>query len=85
MQITSVRVKKIEKENSRMKATASVVLDDCFKVRDIRIIEGEEGLFIAMPSRKLEEGKYRDVAHPTNPETRDVFSKAILDEYNKLD
>ena len=82
MKITSVKVRKIEKEGSRMKGIASVVLDDQFAVKDIRIIEGEKGLFIAMPSRKYPNGEYRDVAHPINAETRSMFEKAILDEYN---
>ena len=81
MKITSVKVRKIEKEGSRMKGIASVVLDDHLAVKDIRIIEGENGLFIAMPSRKYPNGEYRDVAHPINAETRAMFEKAILDEY----
>ena len=82
MKITSVTVKKIDKENSRMKGIASVLLDDCFAVHDIRIIEGDNGLFIAMPSRKTSTGGYRDIAHPINPETRALFEEAILEAYN---
>ena len=85
MKITSVTVRKIEKENSRMKGIASVLLDDSFAVHDIRIIEGDNGLFIAMPSRKTPTGGYRDIAHPINPEVRKMFEEAILDEYNKED
>ena len=83
MKITSVTVKKIEKENSRMKGIASVVLDECFAVHDIRIIEGDNGLFIAMPSRQTSTGGYRDIAHPINAETRKMFEDAIFEEYNK--
>ena len=83
MKITSVNVRKIEKEGSRMKGIASVLLDDSFAVHDIRIIEGEKGLFIAMPSKKTPTGDYRDIAHPINPEVRKMFEEAILDEYNK--
>ncbi|MBE6153404.1 MAG: septation regulator SpoVG [Firmicutes bacterium] len=83
MKITSVTVRKIEKENSRMKGIASVLIDDSFAVHDIRIIEGDNGLFIAMPSRKTPTGGYRDIAHPINPEVRKLFEQAILDEYNK--
>ena len=83
MKITSVTVRKIEKENSRMKGIASVLIDDSFAVHDIRIIEGDNGLFIAMPSRKTPTGGYRDIAHPINPEVRKMFEEAILDEYNK--
>ncbi len=81
MKITSVNVRKIEKEESRMKGIASVVLDDSFAVHDIRIIEGENGLFIAMPSRKTATGGYRDIAHPINPEVRSMFEEAILEAY----
>lgn len=83
MQITSVTVKKFEKEGSRMKGIASVLLDDSFAVHDIRIIEGDSGLFIAMPSRKTATGGYRDIAHPINPDVRKQFEDAIIDAYNK--
>ncbi|NLL45026.1 MAG: septation regulator SpoVG [Mollicutes bacterium] len=83
MEITSVNVRKVEKEGSRMKGIASVLLDDCFAVHDIRIIQGDNGLFIAMPSRKTATGGYRDIAHPTNQETRKKFEDAILEAYNK--
>ena len=81
MKITSVNVRKIEKEESRMKGIASVLLDDSFAVHDIRIIEGDNGLFIAMPSRKISTGGYRDIAHPINPEVRSMFEDAILEAY----
>ena len=83
LKITSVTVRKIEKEGSRMKGMASIVLDNAFAVHDIRIIEGEKGLFIAMPSRKTPTGGYRDIAHPINPEVRKMFEEAILEEFNK--
>ena len=85
MKITSVNVRKIEKEGSRMRGIASVLLDDSFAVHDIRIIEGEKGLFIAMPSKKTPTGEYRDIAHPINPEVRSMFEEAILDAYEKAD
>ncbi len=85
MKITSVNVRKINKEGSRMKGIASVLLDDSFAVHDIRIIEGDNGLFIAMPSRKTATGGYRDVAHPINPEVRAMFEEAILDAYEKAE
>ena len=81
MKITSVTVHKIEKENSRMKGIASVLIDDCFAVHDIRILEGDNGLFIAMPSRKTSTGGYKDIAHPINPEVRKQFEDAILEAY----
>ena len=83
MKITSVNVRITEKEDSRMKGIASVLLDDCFAIHDIRIIEGDNGLFIAMPSRKTAAGEYRDIAHPIAPECRKMFEDAILEAYNK--
>ena len=83
MKITSVTVKKIDKENSRMKGIASVVLDDCFAVHDIRIIEGDNGLFIAMPSRQTSTGGYRDIAHPINAEMRQIVEDAVLTAYHE--
>ena len=85
MKITSVNVRKIEKEGSRMKGIASVLLDDSFAVHDIRVIDGDNGLFIAMPSRKTSAGGYRDIAHPINPEVRAMFEDAIIDAYNNAE
>ena len=85
MKITSVNVRKVEKEDSRMKGTASVLIDDCFAIHDIRIIEGDNGLFIAMPSRKTPVGEYKDIAHPINQEVRTMFEKAILDAYENAE
>ena len=85
MKITSVNVRKIEKEGSRMRGIASVLLDDSFAVHDIRIIEGEKGLFIAMPSKKTPTGEYRDIAHPINPEVRAMFEEAILKAYDEAE
>lgn len=85
MKITSVNVRKIEKEGSRMKGIASVLLDDSFAVHDIRIIEGEKGLFIAMPSKKTPNGGYRDIAHPINPEVRSMFEEVILKAYEEAE
>ena len=83
MKVTSVNVKKIEKENSRMKGIASILLDDIIAIHDIRIISGDNGLFVAMPSRKTSAGDYRDIVHPISPEGREMIEKAILAEYNK--
>ena len=82
MEITSVKVHKTDREGSRMKGYATVTLDDCFVVRNIRIIEGDEKLFIAMPSRKIADDHYEDIAHPINAETRKMFEDKILEEYN---
>ena len=81
MKITSVNVRKIEKDNSRIRGIASVVLDDCFAVHGIRIIEGDGGLFIAMPSRKTPDGEFKDIAHPINTETREKIQASILAAY----
>lgn len=83
MKITNVSIRKSDREDSRMKAIASVLLDDEFAVHDIRIIEGTKGLFIAMPSRKTSSGGYRDIAHPISQEVRTIFEKEILDAYEK--
>ena len=83
MKITSVSVRKVEKEDSRMKGIATIVLDDQLAIHDIRIIEGDNGLFTAMPSRKTATGGYRDVAHPINPAARNMIEKAILDVYKE--
>lgn len=85
MQITSVSVRKIEKEGSRMKGIASVLIEDSFAIHDIRIIEGDNGLFIAMPSRKTATGDYRDIAHPINPEVRGMFEEAIIEAYKNAE
>ncbi|MDE7433496.1 MAG: septation regulator SpoVG [Lachnospiraceae bacterium] len=80
MQITDVRVRKVAKEG-KMKAVVSITIDDEFVVHDIKVIEGEKGLFIAMPSRKTSDGEYRDIAHPINSETRTMLQTLILDKY----
>lgn len=82
MNITDVRVRKMTKE-SKMKAVVSITIDDVFVVHDIKVIDGEKGLFIAMPSRKSTDGEYRDIAHPINSETRDSIQKIILESYEK--
>ncbi len=81
MNITDVRMRKVEKEG-KMKAVASITIEDEFVVHDIKVIEGEKGLFIAMPSRKTPNDEYKDIAHPINSETRDKIQKLILDKYN---
>lgn len=80
MQITDVRVRKVAKEG-KMNAVVSITIEDEFVVHDIKVIEGEKGLFIAMPSRKAADGEYRDIAHPINSGTRDQIQKIILDKY----
>ena len=82
MRITDVRVRKMT-QDSKMKAIVSITLDDEFVVHDIKVIEGENGLFIAMPSKKANDGEYRDIAHPINSETRDKIQTIILESYEK--
>ena len=83
MQITDVRVRKVTKEG-KMRAVVSITIDDVFVVHDIKVIEGEKGLFIAMPSRKASDGEYRDIAHPINSETRDKIQSLILEKYQEV-
>ena len=85
MKVTSVNVKKIEKDESRMKGIASILLDDLIAIHDIRIIQGDNGLFVAMPSRKTATGGYRDIVHPISQEGREMIEKAILEEYDKAE
>ena len=80
MNITDVRVRKVTKEG-KMKAVVSITIDEEFVVHDIKVIEGEKGLFIAMPSRKSADGEYRDIAHPINSDTRERIQNIILDQY----
>ncbi|MDO4332008.1 MAG: septation regulator SpoVG [Eubacteriales bacterium] len=82
MKITDVRVRKISKEG-KMKAIVSITIDDEFVVHDIKVIEGEKGLFIAMPSKKANDGEFRDVAHPISQSTRENIQQMILDAYAK--
>ncbi len=82
MEITDVRIRKVDKEG-KMKAIVSITLDDVFVVHDIKVIEGEKGLFIAMPSRKGADGEYRDIAHPINSDMRTKIQDLILETYNR--
>lgn len=83
MQITDVRVRKVNKEG-KMKAVVSITIDNEFVVHDIKVIEGDKGLFIAMPSRKAGDGEYRDIAHPINSDTRDKIQRIILEKYEAV-
>lgn len=81
--ITNVKVIKTE-DNYRVKGIASITIDDSFVIHEIKIIESEKGLFVAMPSRRLPSGEFKDIAHPINAETRELIQKAILSEYEKI-
>jgi len=81
MQITDVKVFPVNEE--RLKAYVTIILDSCFLIREIKVINGNSGYFVAMPSKKRKDGTYRDIAHPINQETRDMMEKTILDAYWK--
>ena len=83
MQITDVRIRKVATEGKR-KAVVSITIDNEFVVHDIKVIEGEKGLFIAMPSRKAADGEYRDIAHPINSDTRNMIQTLILEQYEAM-
>ncbi|MGI6002271.1 MAG: septation regulator SpoVG [Lachnospiraceae bacterium] len=84
MQITDVRVRKINNKG-KLKAVVSVTIDDEFVVHDIKVIDGDKGLFIAMPSRRTADGEYRDIAHPINSETRERLQGIILEKYQQAE
>ncbi len=84
MNITDVKVRLVQAENTKLKAVATITIDDCFVIHDIKIIDGTNGPFIAMPSRKTAEGDYRDVAHPINSETRNNIIDSVLNAYNQV-
>lgn len=81
MEVTDVRVSLVKEE--KLRAFVTIIIDDCFIVRDLKIISGTNGLFVAMPSRKRKDGTFRDIAHPLNNETRDILETKILAEYEK--
>lgn len=83
MDITEVRVRLVKKEEGKLKAVASITIDGCFVVHDVKIIEGNEGFFIAMPSKRTPEGEYKDIVHPLNSATREQISKIVLQEFEK--
>lgn len=78
MKISDIRIRNVKKEEGRLKAVASIIIDDAFVIHDIKIIEGTDDYFIAMPSRKTPDGEYKDIAHPLNSETRNQVSDAII-------
>ena len=84
IQITDVRVRRVSKDG-KMKAIASITLDNEFVIHDIKVIEGEKGLFIAMPSRKASDGEYRDIAHPINSDTRARIQSVVLKKYDETE
>ena len=81
MKISDVRVRIVQKEDIKLKAVASITIEDCFVIHDIKVIEGNDGYFVAMPSRKTSDGEYKDIAHPINTETRQMVIDAVLDAF----
>ncbi len=84
MKISDIRIRLIQKDDSKLKAVASITIDECFVVHDIKVLEGNQGYFISMPSRKTPDGQYKDVAHPLNTETREELNKIVLAEFEKV-
>ena len=85
MKITDVRIRMVTKDEAKLKAVATMTIDECFVVHDIKVINGKDGLFISMPNRKTPEGEYKDIAHPINTETREQIKNASLDAYKKAE
>ncbi len=83
LKITDIRIRLIQNDDSKLKAVASITIDDCFVVHDIKVLEGNQGYFVSMPSRKTPEGEYKDVAHPINTPTREELNKLVLAKYEE--
>ena len=83
MKISDVRIRRVDGQ-SRLRAVVSITIDDAFAVHELRIIEGKEGLFVAMPSKEVGEGKFKDIAHPINAETRELVEKTVLEKYAEV-
>jgi stage V sporulation protein G len=81
MEVTEVKIFPVQED--RLKAYAAITFDNCFIIRDLKVIDGNNGLFVAMPSKKRKDGTYRDTAHPLNNETRQMIESKVLEEYNK--
>lgn len=84
MQVTDVRIRKINQEG-RMKAIVSVTLDDAFVVHDVKVVEGQKGLFVAMPSKRMPDGEFKDIAHPISVEARELIQSAVLGAYHDVE
>lgn len=83
MKISDIRIRLIHKETTRIKAIATITIDDCFVVHDIKVLENDHGYFIAMPNKKTLDGDYKDIAHPLNTETRELITSMILEAYKE--
>lgn len=83
LNITDVRVRLVKKEDAKLRAVASIIIDDCFVIHDIKVIEGTDGNFIAMPSRKTPDGEFKDIAHPINTNTREAIREKVFEAFDK--
>jgi stage V sporulation protein G len=83
LKITDIRIRLIQNEDSKLKAVASITIDECFVVHDIKVLEGNKGYFVSMPTRKTPEGEYKDIAHPINTPTREEINKLVLAKYEE--
>lgn len=83
MKITDIRIRLIQNEESKLKAVASITIDECFVVHDIKVLEGNQGYFVSMPTRKTPEGEYKDIAHPINTPTREEINRLVLAKYEE--
>ena len=83
MKITDIRIRLIQNEESKLKAVASITIDECFVVHDIKVLEGNQGYFVSLPTRKTPEGEYKDIAHPINTPTREEINKLVLAKYEE--
>lgn len=81
MKISDVRIRLMQNDDTKLKAVASITIEDCFVVHDIKVLEGNQGFFVSMPSRKTPDGQYKDVAHPINTETREQLNKVVLEAF----
>jgi len=84
MNISEVRVRLVKKDEGKLKAVASITIDNCFVVHDVKILEASAGFFLAMPSKKTPDGEYKDIVHPLNTETREMLKKVVLEEFEKV-
>ena len=83
MKITDVRIRLVAKEELKLRAVASITIDECFVIHDIKVIDGKDGLFMSMPNRKTPNGEFKDIVHPINTETREMIKSAVLEAYEK--
>lgn len=84
LKVTDVKIRLVKTENEKFKAVASIVIDGCFAIHDVKILQGDDSLFIAMPSRRTPDGVFKDIAHPINTETREYIQNLVLEEYHKI-